>query len=114
MLNVKDKGRLLQIVKRCQRIEDKMQNVNKERFESNEDIIEVICFNIFQIGELVGGFDDGFFEKYDAVPWRLIRGMRNRIVHGYDAIDLDIVWNTARESVPELKRYCEEILTSEI
>ena len=36
--------------------------------------------------------------------------MRNRIVHGYDTINLEIVWNTAIESIPELKKYCNEIL----
>ncbi len=113
MLSVKDKGRLMQIIKRCNRIEDKLQNVDKEKFNSNEDIIEVVCFNIFQIGELAGGFEEEFIEKFNVVPWRLIKGMRNRIVHGYDTIDLDIVWNTAEESVPDLKKYCEEILASE-
>ena len=34
----------------------------------------------------------------------------NKIVHGYDTINLEIVWNTAIESIPELKSYCEEIL----
>ena len=36
--------------------------------------------------------------------------MRNRIVHRYDTINLEIVWNTSKESIPELKSYCEEIL----
>ena len=36
--------------------------------------------------------------------------MRNRIVHGYDTINLEIVWNTANESIPELKVYCKQIL----
>ena len=40
-----------------------------------------------------------------------IIGMRNRIVHGYDTINLEIVWNTAIESIPELKSYCKEILS---
>jgi uncharacterized protein with HEPN domain len=36
--------------------------------------------------------------------------MRNRIVHGYDTINFEIVWNTANESITELKSYCKEIL----
>ena len=35
----------------------------------------------------------------------------NRIVHGYDTINLEIVWGTAIESIPELKSYCKEINT---
>ena len=40
-----------------------------------------------------------------------IIGMRNRIVRGYDTINLEIVWNTANENIPELKSYCKEILS---
>ena len=39
--------------------------------------------------------------------------MRNRIVHGYDTIDLDIVWNTAMISIVELEEYCNEIVNIE-
>jgi len=56
MLEVKDKGRLLQIVKHCQRIEDKISGIDKEVFENDIDTREIICFNIFQIGELTKGF----------------------------------------------------------
>ena len=37
--------------------------------------------------------------------------MRNRIVHGYDTINIEIVWSTVIESIPELKSYCKEILS---
>ena len=82
MLGVKDKGILLQIIKRCSRVIEKVSNVN---------IIE-------------------FAKEYNKIPLKQIIGMRNRIVHGYDTINLEIVWNTANESIPELKSYCKEIL----
>ena len=49
-------------------------------------------------------------KEYNKIPWKQIIGMRNRIVHRYDTINLEIVWNTSKESIPELKSYCEEIL----
>ena len=55
MVNMKDKGILLQIVKRCNRIMDKISVINREDFIKNEDVKEVICFNLFQIGELANG-----------------------------------------------------------
>ena len=51
-----------------------------------------------------------FIKEYNKIPWKQIIGMRNRIVHGYDTINLEIVWSTAIESIPELKSYCKEIL----
>ena len=39
---------------------------------------------------------------YPEVPWATIRGMRNHIVHGYDVIDVDIVWNVVQDRLPPL------------
>ena len=110
MLGVKDKGILLQIIKRCNRVIEKVSNVNATEFALNDDIKEVVCFNLFQIGELANGLSVEFTKEYNKIPWKQIIGMRNRIVHGYDTINLEIVWNTANESIPELKSYCKEIL----
>lgn len=110
MLGVKDKGILLQIVKRCNRIIDKVSNINENDFSLNDDIKEVVCFNLFQIGELANGLSIELINEYNKIPWKQIIGMRNRIVHGYDTINLEIVWNTANESIPELKVYCKQIL----
>ena len=110
MLNSKDKGVLLQIIKRCKRIEDKITYIELSDFSNNDDLKEIISFNIFQIGELSSKLSKEFVEKYNKVPWNLIKGMRNRIVHGYDSIDIEIVWNTALDSISELKEYCIFIL----
>ena len=70
-------------------------------------------YALIQIGELSNGLSDDFIEQYNKIPWRQIIGMRNRIVHGYDTINLEIVWNTANESIIELKNYCIKILNDE-
>ena len=110
MLGVKDKGILLQIIKRCNRVIEKVSNTSETEFSLNDDIKEVVCFNLFQIGELANGLSVEFIKEYNKIPWKQIIGMRNRIVHGYDTINLEIVWNTANESITELKSYCKEIL----
>ena len=110
MLGVKDKGILLQIIKRCNRVIEKVSNISVTDFSLNDDVKEVVCFNLFLIGELANGLSIEFIKEYNKIPWKQIIGMRNRIVHGYDTIDLEIVWNTENESIPELKSYCKEIL----
>ena len=47
MVNIKDKGIILQIVKRCNRIIDKSSKLSKDEFSNNDDIKEIICFNLF-------------------------------------------------------------------
>ena len=110
MLGVNDKGIVLQIIKRCNRVIEKVSNISETEFALNDDVKEVVCFNLFQIGELANGLSVEFIKEYNKIPWKQIIGMRNRIVHGYDTINLDIVWNTANESIYELKEYCKKIL----
>ena len=110
MLNYRDKSILFQIIKRCDRILDKVLFVIQEEFNSNDDLKEIVSFNFFQIGVLSNWLSNEFIAKYNEVPWKQIKGMRNRIVHGYDAINLDIIWDTAQISIPSLKENCLEIL----
>ena len=48
------------------------------------------------------------------IPWRLINGMRNRLVHEYDDIDLDTVWDTLEKSLPNLISELEKITSSDL
>ena len=111
MLTTKDKGILLQIVKRCNRINEILSNVNKREFDSDDNIKELACFSLFQIGELANSLSPDFIINYNEIPWKQIVGMRNKIVHGYATVEFDIVWNTAKDSVPKLKGYCKKILS---
>jgi len=50
---------------------------------------------------------------YPDIPWPQIIGMRNRLIHGYDSVDFDILWQTVREDLPPLIAALENILASE-
>ena len=110
MLTVKEKGLLLYIIDHCNRIEEKTKGVSEEEFFNNEDIEEIVCFNLLQIGELANKFTTDFLKKYHDVPWEEMRGLRNRIVHGYGSITIERVWATANKDIKPLKEYCESIL----
>ena len=59
------------------------------------------------LGEAVKRVSDEFRNKHDGIPWRLIAGMRDKLIHGYDEVDLDEVWNTARLDLPRRIAYLE-------
>jgi uncharacterized protein with HEPN domain len=48
--------------------------------------------------------------KYTSIPWPQVAGMRNRLIHGYDQVDLDILWNTIEDDLPRLIVELETIL----
>lgn len=110
MLTVKEQGLLLGIIKHCDKILEKIIGLTKNQFDSNEDIIQIVCFNILQIGELAKNFDISFVKKFNEVPWKQITGMRDKVAHGYGTIDIDIVWGTATNDIVTLRNYCKKIL----
>ena len=54
-----------------------------------------------------------FFEKYNSVDWKEAVRMRNRIIHGYEDIDLEIVWNTVKTDFPKLRNNIENVIKEE-
>jgi len=68
--------------------------------------------NIIIIGEaatrVVNDYPD-LVDRYPNVSWRNMRGMRNRMAHGYFDINLDTVWNTVQEAMPRLRDQLSEI-----
>ena len=49
-------------------------------------------------------------EKYAELPWPQIIAMRNRLIHGYDSVDYDILWDTIKEDIPHLISSLEEVI----
>lgn len=65
------------------------------------------------IGEAVRRLSSEFCDANPSIPWRQIAGMRNRLVHHYDNINLPLVWITASRDVPELLAELEPSLPTE-
>lgn len=110
MLNRRDNGILFCIIEHCERVEEKSVGQTYETFKNNKDIKEIICFNILQIGELIKCLSNDFLSKYKDAPWKDIKGMRDFIAHGYETIDLEMIWYSASNEVTPLKEYCQSIL----
>ena len=68
MLNFRDRGILLEIIKHCQRILSKNNEMDFDSFLSNDDLREIICFNLLQIGELAKKFTDDFLIDIPRCP----------------------------------------------
>lgn len=51
-------------------------------------------------------------EAYPRIPWRRLVGLRNRLIHGYDQIDLDIVWRIVKDDLPGLAKELEVVVST--
>ncbi|MBR5340658.1 MAG: DUF86 domain-containing protein [Erysipelotrichaceae bacterium] len=83
-------------------IVDHTKDIDKEELNSNEVLLDSMLFRLIQISENARKLSDEYKEKHKDVPWLAIYGLRNRIVHDYGNVDLDIVYSTIKESIPEL------------
>jgi len=65
------------------------------------------------IGEAASGVSEGLKTKYPEIAWRQMSGMRNRLIHGYFEVDLDIVWQTVKKELPPLIRQMKKVMDKE-
>ena len=80
--------------------------------ESNELLSDSIMFRLIQISENSIKLSDVFKSSHSYIPWYAIKGMRNRIVHDYGEVELDIVYQTVTEDIPSIAKNLESILNS--
>ena len=61
-----------------------------------------VLHQLLVVGEAVKRLSPTFRGRYPSIPWALIAGMRDSLIHEYDTVDLDEVWSTAKRDVPRL------------
>ncbi len=91
-------------------IETYTKGVTERQFNADRKLQMAVIKELEIIGEAVRNLPAEFKEKNPAVPWKDIAGMRSFLVHEYFEIDLDIVWDTVKIKVPELKAEAENFL----
>ncbi len=82
-----------------------VEGLSKDDFLADKRTQQAIVMNLIIIGEAATKVMDRhpeFTQAHPAVPWRSMRGMRNRIAHGYFEINLDVVWDTVQMALPQL------------
>lgn len=79
-------------------------------FSSNEEKVDATVFAISQISELVKNISKETMEKYSNIEWIIIKNLRNKIVHDYEGIKLNFIWDIITKDIIQLKVDLEKIL----
>lgn len=82
-----------------------VEGLTKDDFLEDKRTQHAVVMSLIIIGEAATKIMDRhptFIQDCPEVPWRSMRGMRNRIAHGYFDINLELVWNTVQSALPEL------------
>lgn len=80
----------------------------------NDRTLELALTRLVEIvGEAAARVSRGTQDKHSEIAWPEIIGLRNRLIHGYDAVDLDILWNIIKIDIPDLESSLNKILEQE-
>ena len=94
----------------CENIQNYLENVTKDNFLKNKMLQDALVRNIEIIGEASKNLSTELRENNPHISWREIMRMRDKIVHHYFRLNLDVIWQTVTEDVPKLKIEIEIIL----
>ena len=90
------------ILKAASALIDHVGGYSQATFEAERMVQAAVLYEIVVIGEGAKRLSPEFRAKYPEIPWKQITGMRDRIVHSFDEVDLALVWNAAQVHVPSL------------
>ncbi|MDP3698390.1 MAG: DUF86 domain-containing protein [Nanoarchaeota archaeon] len=94
-------------------IEQFSKGLSKEEFKKNNLKQSAILRKIEILGEAVKNLPASFRNKYPSVEWKKITGTRDKLIHQYFGVDLDLMWDVLKIELPKLKKEIEEILRLE-
>jgi uncharacterized protein with HEPN domain len=86
------------------RIEQYTQGMSFDAFSSDQKSVDAVVRNLEIIGEAANRLPDDFKEKHSSVEWHKVVGLRNRIIHEYFGIDLQIIWQIIHADLPSLRQ----------
>lgn len=99
------------ILDAVEKIERFTANMNYKEFIEDEKTVDAVLRNFEVIGEAAKNVPESVREEYSEVPWSEMAGMRDKLIHGYASIELEIVWMTVEEEIPMLEPQIENVRT---
>ena len=101
---------LQDIVEAADRVASYVEGVTRGQFEADQMRIDAVIRNLQIIGEAVKKIPGSIREAYLSIPWHEIAALRNRVIHVYFDVDLNVTWNVVQCELPMLKTQIQQIL----
>jgi uncharacterized protein with HEPN domain len=102
--------RLLHMRDFAQKALDLTEGKSREELEQDEVLLLAVTHLLELVGEAAAHVPPEAQDNYPSIPWPKIVSMRNRLIHGYDNVDIAILWDALKENIPELLRELEAAL----
>ncbi len=93
-------------------IEEFVKGMTFSKFVNDRKTVNAVIRSIEVMGEAAKSIPESFRRKHPNIPWKKMAGMRDKLIHEYFGVDLEIVWKMIGNNLPELKisfiRICKE------
>jgi len=97
------------IIESVEKIKEFTSDMTYEEFLDDKRTVDAVLRNFEVLGEAAKNIPDRVKERHNKFPWREMSGMRDKLIHGYATIDLEIIWKTVTGDIPELHSKIAEL-----
>ena len=104
-----DEATALDLVRAARLVVAFRADLDKPAFLTDLKTQSAILHQLLIVGEATKRLSDEFRTRHAAIPWKLMAGMRDKLIHAYDAVDLEEVWKTAAIDIPRLLPALESV-----
>ena len=104
---------LQDVVEAINRIELYIQDTTRLQFEIDQMRFDAVVRNLEVIGEAIKRVPDSIRENYPSIAWRKIAGLRDRLIHAYFDVDIEIIWDIVQSELPTLKSEIQQIINEQ-
>jgi len=98
----KDEDRIRHMLEAAQKAAEFSKGRSRSDLDRDEKLTLSLVHLLEILGEAAGKVSQDFHQRHPEIPWTQVSGIRNRLIHGYFDVDLDIVWRTVTARLPEL------------
>jgi uncharacterized protein with HEPN domain len=106
----RDDAYMLDMLLAARKVEDFTAGINWEKFKANDILQNAVMRQIQIVGEAARKISRQYRDAHSEIPWQMIIGMRNRLVHEYFDIIPERVWDVVERDIPELIRLVEPLV----
>lgn len=107
---LRDKQALIDISTAIQQTLLYAQGIDRNNLQEDDEKQAAILYRLIIIGEATKRLSDKFCDQYPMIPWRQMAGLRDVVIHDYDELDFDILWNVIHINLPDILPEIQAIL----